>query len=184
MSKQIKQMEMDALKASFGDVRDLVFLSIQGIDAKTTNQMRLALRKKSIRLHTVKNSLAAIVFREMGIKGIDEFIAGSTTVAWGSTSIADLAKELGTLARKNDKVKPKGAVADGVAVPFDAAKKFPTRAEAIGRVVAMALGPARKIAGQLRAAGGTLASQIKTLSEKKPEEAAAPAAAEAAPAAT
>ena len=30
MSKVIKQMEMDALKKTFGDVRDLVVLSVKG----------------------------------------------------------------------------------------------------------------------------------------------------------
>jgi len=173
MSKQVKRMEMDALKATFGNLRDLVLLSIEGIDGKTTNQMRLALRKKSIRLHTVKNSLVSIVFREMGIQGVDALLTGTTTIAWGSASIADLAKELAAVARKNDKVKPKGAIADGVAVSFEAAKRFPTRAEAIGRVVQLVLAPAMKLAGQLRGVGGTLAGQIKTLGEKGSPEPAA-----------
>ena len=58
MSKQIKQMEMDALGKVFEGVRDLVALSISGLDSRADNQLRLNLRKKNIRLHVVKNSLA------------------------------------------------------------------------------------------------------------------------------
>ncbi len=62
MSKQIKQLEMDSLEQTFKDVRDVVFLSVSGVNAQLDNQVRLALRKKNIRLQVVKNSLASRVF--------------------------------------------------------------------------------------------------------------------------
>ena len=76
--------------------------------------------------------LARRVFDEMGIPltGIWE---GTTTLAWGGSSIADLCKELDTLTKKNDKIKFKGAVADGQQITFEQGLKMPTRAEAIGR---------------------------------------------------
>jgi large subunit ribosomal protein L10 len=176
MSKQLKKMEMDALKKTFGEVRDLVLLSISGVPALAENQMRLALRKKNIRLHTVKNSLLALVLKEMGMPSLDAHLQGPTTLAWGSSSIADLCKEIDSWHRKNTKIKPKVAVADGAMVGFDQAKRFPTRAEAIANVVALALGPARRLASQILGPASQVAGQIKTISEK------APAPAEAAPA--
>jgi large subunit ribosomal protein L10 len=175
MSKAIKQMEMDALKKSFGGVRDLVLLSVSGMASTAENQMRLALRKKSIRLHTVKNSLATRVFKDLGMPGLVDHFTGPTTVAWGSSSVADLSKELDALAKKNDKVKPRIAVADGAVVSFDAAKRFPTRMEALARIAGMILGPAGRIAGMLKSPGANLAGQIKSISEKKEEAPAAPA---------
>src|SRR5437763_56070 len=56
MSKQVKQMQMDALAAEFKGVRDLVVLSVSGLSAGADNRLRLDLRKKGIRLRTVKNS--------------------------------------------------------------------------------------------------------------------------------
>ena len=58
MSKVIKQMQMNVLKNDFKDVRDLVVLNVVGLSAINTNSIRLALRKKGIRLQVVKNSLA------------------------------------------------------------------------------------------------------------------------------
>ncbi len=166
MSKQVKQLEMDALKQEFNGVRDLVLLSISGVSATAENQMRLALRKKNIRLLLVKNSLARRVFQDLGISDVAAHLEGPTTVAWGSSSIADLSKEIDAWVRKNAKVKPKMAVADGAVVSFDAAKQFPTRVEAIARVLSLALAPAARLVGMLRGPGATIAGQLKTIGEK------------------
>ena len=179
MSKQIKQMEMDALKKTFEGVRDMVLLSISSVNAQADNQLRTTLRKKNIRLQVVKNSLAHRVFGELGMKLANAW-ESPTTVAWGADSLAELSKELDALIRKNDKIKVKTAVSEGQELPFDRAKTMPTRAEAIGRVVALALSPARRLVSQITAPASRIAAQVKTVSEKPAE---APEAAAAAPAA-
>src|SRR5436305_1925020 len=156
MAKQIKQMEMDALRKTFEGVRDLVLFTVSGIDAATDNQMRLSLRKKKIRLQIVKNSLARRVFDEMGMK-LDGVWEGPTLVAWGGESLAELSKELDALARKNKTLVPKGAVSEGQKIDFATALKMPTRIEAIGMVLQLALSPAMRISGQLLGAGGVIA---------------------------
>src|SRR5437879_4769873 len=117
MSKQIKQMEMAALKKAFEGVRDLVVLTATGVSCQTDNQMRMGLRKKSIRLQVVKNSLARRVFDELGLHG-SNFWEGPTLIAWGAGSLAELSRELDAILRKNDRIKPKGAIAEGQEVTF------------------------------------------------------------------
>jgi large subunit ribosomal protein L10 len=182
MSKVIKQMQMDALKQTFKDVRDLVLLNVVGLDAITENQMRLGLRKKGIQLQMVKNSLARRVFNDLGLEIKTDWV-GSTTVAWGGSSIAGLSQELETLLRKHAKLmKAKMAVVDGQEVAFDVALKMPTREQALGQIVALALAPGARLAAALLGPGGMLASQLKAIEdkkeegEKKEEGAAAPAA--------
>jgi large subunit ribosomal protein L10 len=174
MSKIIKQMELNALKKTFTGVRDLIMMKVVGLNAIAENQVRLGLRKKGIQLKMVKNSLARRIFGEMGIQ-VEAGWEGSTTMAWGGTSIAALSKEIETLVKKYDKiVKVKTAIADGQPVPFEMALKMPTREEAIGRVVGLALAPASRLVGQILGPAASVASQIKTISERKEE--AAPAA--------
>ncbi len=176
MSKAIKQMQMNAMKVAFKDVRDLVMINVVGLNAIDDNKIRLGLRKKGIRLHVVKNSLCRRVLGEMGIQ-IDGVWGGATTVAWGGSSVAELCKELQGIVKKHDKVmKVKAAVADGQQVPFDVALKMPSRLEAIGRVLALALAPARRLASQIIGPAASVASQIKSLADKKEETAPAPAA--------
>jgi ribosomal protein L10 len=95
---------------------------------------------------------------------------GPTTLAWGGNSIAELSRELKTLLEKNKQVKFKGAVADGQEVTFEQALKMPTRAEAIGRVAGLLLSPASRLVSQIRGPAAQVASQIKTLRDKAPEE--------------
>ena len=185
MSKQIKQMQMDVLKRTFQDVRELVVLSVSGIDATTDNHLRLTLRKKNIRMQVVKNSLCQRTFNDLGMK-VGSCWEGPTTLAWGGSGIADLSrtldKELADIVKKNPKLKDKfqikTAVSEGQEIPFDRAKTMPTREEAIGTILAMILGPASQLAAQVLGPAGQIAGQVKTLGEKKPEgeEAAAPAA--------
>jgi large subunit ribosomal protein L10 len=174
-AKDIKRMQMDALKDSLKGVRDFVVMSVSGLSCMDDNKHRLALRKKGIRLQMVKNSLARRVFSEMGME-IDGIWTQSTTLAWGGTSIAGLSKELETTFKPaGDKVKFKGAIADGQLVTFQQALKMPTREEAIGRVIMLALSPASRIAGALKGPAGRVAGQIKSIAEKKEEAPAAQA---------
>jgi large subunit ribosomal protein L10 len=184
MSKVIKQMEMDALKRTFQDVRDMVVLSTDKLSCQLDHGLRSSLRKKNIHVQMVKNSLTRRVFEELGMK-VGSYWTSNTIICWGSNSLADLSKELEALVKKNDKIlKVKGAVSEGQEVPFDVALKMPTRAEAIGRVVSLILSPASRLVGQILAPGGNLAGQIKSLGEKKGEAAAAATDAAATPAAT
>ena len=176
MSKPIKQMEMSALKDTFKGVRDMVVMTIKGLDGNATTSFRATLRKKKVRLQVIKNSLARKVFDELGIKISPEspYWLGPTTLAFGADSVAELSKavesELKDLKKApiyKDKVVIKGAVADGLEVPFAVALKMPTRGEALSHH-RPGLAPASRLVSQLLGPGASLASQLKTISEKAP----------------
>lgn len=178
MSKQIKSMQMAVLDKELGEAKNLVFLNMTGTPVVAETAMRLALRKKNVRLHHVKTSLARLVLAKKGLTGADEYLTGPTVIALGTDSVAALCKELEPHLEKNSKtIKPKGAVAEGSVLSFDDAKKLPTREEAIGKLLGALLGPASSLLGALQGPGSTLAGQLKSLSEKKDEPAAAPPAA-------
>jgi large subunit ribosomal protein L10 len=185
MSKKIKQLQMDAMAKEFDGIRDMVVLSVSGVDSLTDNKMRLELRKKNVRMHVVKNSLARQVFTKLGVP-VGDIWTGPTTIAWGASSIAELSRTIDDLIKKNDKIKDKikikTAVAEGEQVPFAKALTMPTRQEAIGALLAAILGPAATLASQLTGPASQVASQIKTISEKAPEPAAAAEPAAAPPA--
>jgi len=181
VSKAIKQMQMDVLKQTFGSVQDFVVLSINGLNAQQENTLRNTLRKKNVRLLQVKNSLARIALDGAGIKiGKDSpYWVGSTTIAWGAGSIAELARTIDEQLKNpktapvyKDKVKVKGALAEGQPLAFEQAKTRPTREEALAAILGAILGPGSQIAACLSGPAAQVASQIKTISEKKEEEAA------------
>ncbi|GBD36687.1 50S ribosomal protein L10 [bacterium HR36] len=172
MSKLVKQMQMEALRKTFADVQEMVLLNIQKLDARTTTQMRLDLRKRNIRLHMVKNTLAARVFKELGLEVPESCWVGPTIVAWGGPGIAQLAREIEQWAEriKSEKpqviFEPKIAIVEKRSVSFEEAKRFPTREEALGRLVNLILAPAANLVAQLRGPGARLAAQIKSRTEQ------------------
>ena len=60
--------------------------------------------------------------------------------------------------KKNNKMKVKAVLAEGQEISFDRALKMPTRTEAIGMVIALALSPARRLMAQVLAPASTIAS--------------------------
>src|SRR4051794_5456829 len=188
MSKAIKQMQMDDITGTFKNVRDVVLLSLNKLTSQGEYTLRAQLRKKGIRLKTVKNSLCRRVFKDMNFSVPDEspYWQKMTVLAWGGNSIAELSKEIDTelknpknaglyRAKDLERVAIKGAIADGSPVPFDVAIKMPTRLELIGQVLAAALSPGAAIAGCLVAPGSQIAAQVQQVSEKKEEAAPAEA---------
>jgi large subunit ribosomal protein L10 len=180
VSKVIKQMEMDALKKTFQDVRDLVVLSVKGLDCRGEHGLRVAMRKRNVRLQVVKNSLTRRVFNELGLRVGDDspYWLGPTMLAWGTDSLGELSRAIDaelknakTAALYKDKVIIKGAIIDGQPFGFEQAVKMPTRAEAIAAVVAAILGPGGAVAGCLSGPAAQVASQIQSISERKEEPA-------------
>ncbi len=179
MSKVIKQMQMNALADTFHDVRDLVVLSIKGLAAQADNQLRAALRKKKIRLQMVKNTYTRRVFDELGIRipADSPYWSGTTVLAWGAGSVSELSRAIDTelkapktVAQYKDKVTIKGAIVDGMPTKFEDAIKMPTLAEAIGRVVMLAMSAGSRLVGQILGPASGVAGQIKTKSEEKTQE--------------
>jgi len=179
MSKAIKQMEMDDLRRAFAGVRDMVVLSVKGLNSLGEYTLRASLRKKKIRLKMVKNSLTRRVFAEMGMNFPDDAPIWklNTVVAWGANSIAELSRAIDTELRDvkkanlyRDKVTIKGAVAEGEPLDFKEALTRPTREEAISQILGLTLSPGAQVVGCLVSPGGQVVGQIASIAEKKEEE--------------
>lgn len=177
MSKKIKELELNALRATFKGVRDYVILEPVKVDSATDFEFRKRLREKKAKAQLVKNTLMRKVFTENGV-AVDAW-SGPALLVWGTDSIKDLATAVDTIVRDlkkdpkaPDKFKERTAVADGQPVPLSVAKTLPTRLEAIGGVLAALLGPGSQVAGCLTGPASQLAGILQAIEEKKPEGAA------------
>jgi large subunit ribosomal protein L10 len=171
MSKEIKTMQIEALTKSLAGARDLVLLSMSGVKAHDENMMRLALRKKNVRLQLVKNSLAKRVLKDQGLSGLDNYFNGPTVIAHSiqqkGGGVSEIAKELDAFIKKFSKqIAAKIAVAEGSVIDFETAKKMPTRAEALSNLASAILGPGRQLAAALVGPGRKLGGAVKALEDK------------------
>jgi large subunit ribosomal protein L10 len=127
------------------------------------------MRKKSIRVRALKNTLARRVFSEMGMDGLSRYLEGPSVLVWGGDGVAELAKEVSTQVKNLKKPEIKGGAVDGVVIgpgQVEDITKLPSREALIGRVVSLALAPAQRIVALAGSPAGNLMSQLKMLSEE------------------
>jgi len=173
MSKYVKELMMDQLKTELDGDKSVLILDLKGLDAVTEYQFRRDLRKKSIKMRVLRNTLARRVFDDMGIGGLSQYLEGPSVAVWGGAGVAELAKEISDQVKKLKKPAIKGGSVDGTVIGPEQVEditKLPSREALIGRVVSLALAPAARVVSLANAPASGLMSQLKTLSEGAPAD--------------
>lgn len=176
MSKTVKESIMREYNSrvskadSAGEMHDAMLISIRGVKAVDTTKIRNGLAKKNIKITVVRNSLARKTFGETSLKPLVELLTGSNALAYGGASVVETAREVVALVEKFPGIELKGAILDGQLYKgkegVTELSKFPTREEAIGRVVTLIVSPARKLVGAIQGPGATVAGIIKSIEQK------------------
>lgn len=94
MPSEIKELIVQELAEKYHNKRDLVLVDLTGADAQALQQLREALNKSSVKIEVVKNSLAKLAFREIGLAALADYLEGPSAVAAGEDDIVSLAKVL------------------------------------------------------------------------------------------
>jgi large subunit ribosomal protein L10 len=174
MSKYVKELMMNQLRTDLDSDRSVLILDLKGLDAVAEYQFRRDMRKKSIRVRALKNTLARRVFSEMGMDGLSRYLEGPSVMVWGGGGVAELAKEVSTQVKNLKKPEIKGGAVDGVVIgpgQVEEITKLPSREQLIGRVVSLALAPVQRVIALAGAPAGNLMAQLKTMSESAGEAA-------------
>jgi len=183
MSKYVKELMMDQLRSDLADSRSMLILDFKGLDAISEHQFRMDLRKKSIRVRALKNSLARRVLSDLGVDGLSKYLEGPSVLVWGGDGPAELAKEISAQLKKLKKPEIKGGAVDGVVIGPEQVEditKLPSREELIGRVAALALAPVTRVVSLANAPASALSGQLQTIAEGAPDGAESEAAPEGA----
>jgi len=178
MSKFVKDMITKDLRNRLEGVDDALLVDVIGLKNDKCVALRQRLRKKSIHLLVIKNSLAARATQGTRLEKAFENSTGQMALIWGGEDIISLAKEVVNIAEdKNfEKFVAKGGVMDGQPLEADQVKavsKWPSRKEQLSILSGQILSVGATLSGQLLSAGSKLASQIKKKSEEEGGEKAA-----------
>lgn len=168
MSRRIKDMLIADITGRLGETRDMLVVDCSAMDAVTANQWRIGIAEANISALTVKNSIAKNALARIGVEGLDEILAGPSTLIWGGDDVVALSKEIAKWSSQVEGLRIKGATVEGQtldAAGVDALSKSPGRLELIGQIAGLMLSPARQLAGALGGPGGRLAGALKSIAD-------------------
>lgn len=171
MATAEKQKFVDELTESVKASSGIYLADFTGIKVGVVTELRRDLRRKGITMRVAKNTLIQRAFKEAGITGLDELLAGpsSLILADGDDPMAPAKLIVEFLKKEKDAIKMKAANIDGSIYPgegLDDLAKMPGKRELQAQVVSLAMGPSGKLLGLLKGPGSALASQIKALVER------------------
>lgn len=170
MSKTVKGMIMSDYKSRLEGTSDAMVISIRGVKAIPTTKLRRGLNAKKIKITVVRNSLAKKAFAGTSLEPLSKFLTGSSAVAYGGSSVVEVAREVIALIKEMPEVELKGAILDGTLYEGKAGvtelSKFPTKDEAIANVVTLIVSPAKKLVAAIKGPGSSIAGIIKAIETK------------------
>lgn len=155
MTKQDKSSEVEALASKFKDAEILILAVNKGLNAKATNDLRVATRAAGVDYRVAKNTLAKIALKGTQFEDLADMAKGPIAYITGKDGVAT-AKVIAQFANKNDKLvivggKFEGNVMDAQAV--DAFSKLPTLEEIRSKLVGLLQAPASMLVGVTKAYG-------------------------------
>lgn len=174
MSKPVKKMIERELASRFEGLSSLAICDMTGLDAITTNNIRGRLRDKEIQVTVVKNSMARAACRDVGLEEACDLFEGPCAIAYGSEGVVTVVRELLDIRKQAPALTVKAAILEGDVFGADRIEElsnYPTREEAIARVVRMVLTPGANVAGAAMGPGGKVAALLKAIEEKHGGEA-------------
>ncbi|MCF6156007.1 MAG: 50S ribosomal protein L10 [Candidatus Brocadia sp.] len=119
MANELKELVVKGLVSNYRNTNNYLVVNYQGIKALEFDRLRKDLRKKKICLEIVKNSLAAIAFKELKVTEIIDMLRGPSAVITGGEDPVIMAKETLEWSKKIPFLSLRGGFVEGATVSVD-----------------------------------------------------------------
>lgn len=151
---EAKKEVVASLVAEFKEAKSFVFADARGLTVFQDTAMRADLRKNNVTYKVIKNTTSALVFKELGIEGLEDVFKGPTAIAFSKEDMLVSAKFMKQYADKYDKLNIKGGVLEGSAITtadVNALASIPSKEVLYGQIVYGLISPITKLAMLLNA---------------------------------
>jgi large subunit ribosomal protein L10 len=155
MTRTEKSAEVAAIQEKLKSAEILVLAQNMGLNAKATNDLRVATRAVGVDYRVTKNTLAKIAIKGTSFEALADKMKGPTAYVTGKDPVAT-AKVIAEFAKKNNKLVIIGAkFGDMVmdAAQVEAFSKLPTLDEIRSKLVGLLQAPASQLVGVTKAYG-------------------------------
>jgi len=169
ISKQEKREVVDNYVTLVDQSKALFFTEYTGLNMKSMDTLRSKIREVGGEFHIVKNTLGKVAFDQVGLEIPENYLEGSTAIAFAFADAPATAKTISDLAKESEFIKVKGGYLDKKLVSASEIKALAElpplpvmRAQLLGVIMA----PASKLARTIAEPARQLASVFKAYSDK------------------
>lgn len=169
-SREAKSAMVAELKEKFSQAQSLVLADYRGVTVEEVSSLRRKLSESGVEFKVVKNTLAGIVARDLGLGELDRFLEGPTAIAFGLNDPIAPAKGLLDFIEERKKMGIKGGVLNGKVIDLADVKslaRLPSRNELLARVLGVMQAPLAGLAGCLQAPLRGFATAVDALQRKQ-----------------
>ena len=161
--REEKQAKVQEIKEKFEKAQSVILADYRGLTVEEDTELRRKFREAGVEYKILKNTLTSIAAKDAGIEGLDEYLAGPTSFAFGYTDPTAPARILNDFAKDHKKLELKGGLVQGQIFDLNKVKELaaiPPRDTLIA-----------KLLGSFKAPVSNFAYLINAIKEKKEQEA-------------
>ena len=155
-----KELSVAQVKEAMQNAKSVVLADNKGLSVAQSTKLRKELREAGVDLKVAKNTLIRIAARDLGIEGLDQYLHGTTTLAFSNAEEATAAKKIREFFAKDKAPKfvVKAGILEGKVIDANGVKSLadlPSREVLLAQVLAGIQAP---LTGVVGAVNGLLSS--------------------------
>jgi large subunit ribosomal protein L10 len=149
-----KEQSIAQVKEALQKAKSVVLADNLGMTVSQVTKLRKELREAGVDLKVAKNTLVGIAAKELGIEGLDQYLHGTTTLAFSNVDEASAAKKIRDFFAKEKAPKfvVKAGILEGKVFDANGVKELadlPSREVLLSSVLAGIQAPLVGVAGAL-----------------------------------
>jgi len=169
-TRAAKTEEVLELEGTVAKAVHAFLIDYKGLTVPAVTDLRRQIKGAKSGYVVVKNTLALRAIEGKPLGSLKEHFTGMTGVAYSQTDVVALAKVLHTFGKTNPHMKVKAALLDGkpvAAKELETLATLPSRAELVGRLLALIQSPLRRLVTVLSAPHRNVAATLAAISKQK-----------------
>ena len=122
--RQEKVAMIAELKATMENAKGVVLADFRGIKVAQDTKLRRKMREAGVEYTVIKNSMASIAAKEVGIDGLDNFLKGPLSMISSAKDPVAPAKLISEFIKENRIMEIKGGLVEGKVIDAEAVKSL------------------------------------------------------------
>ena len=176
MNKAEKQQLVKELNRTFKENKSVWLIHFRGLNVPDATELRRKVTGVQSEYRVIKNRLALRAAKDTFLEPLTSHFDGPTAIVYTSTDPVALAKVLTEFAKENPSIRFKAGVLEGTVLSgeqLEELSRMVSREHLLSKVLFLLNAPLAQLAGALQSPLRDLASVLKQMAERKPNESAA-----------